>query len=276
MLAAVGNPNGRPNSDVVKRRLIGRDVTTRLRDAWVIDFGASMAEDDAALYELPFEYVRAHVKPLRDENRSEPLRRRWWLYGRPRPELRGALMGLQRCIVTPEVAKHRIFIWMNTDVIPDHTLHVIARDDDYCFGVLHSRLHERWSLVQGANMGVGNDPRYSSSRTFQTFPFPWPLGSERRDEAKTEAIAVAARRLVELRDRWLNPPDATSTELAQRTLTKLYNQRPTWLDMAHRKLDDAVLDAYGWPHDLTDEQILERLLALNLERAGQSGAPSGV
>jgi len=263
MLAAVGNPNGRPNSDVVKRRLIGRDVTTRLRDAWVIDFGASMAEDDAALYELPFEYVRAHVKPLRDENRSEPLRRRWWLYGRPRPELRGALMGLQRCIVTPEVAKHRIFIWMNTDVIPDHTLHVIARDDDYCFGVLHSRLHERWSLVQGANMGVGNDPRYSSSRTFQTFPFPWPLGSERSDEA----IALAARHLVELRDRWLNPPDAASTDLAKRTLTNLYNQRPTWLDMAHRKLDEVVLNAYGWPHDLTDEQILDRLLALNLAKA---------
>ena len=83
-----------------------------------------------------------------------------------------------------------------------------------------------------------------------------------------EAIAEAARELVEMRDRWLNPEGATEAELRKRTLTNLYNQRPTWLDLAHRKLDQAVLDAYGWPHDLTDEQILERLLALNLERAG--------
>jgi len=52
------------------------------------------------------------------------------------------------------------------------------------------------------------------------------------------------------------------------TLTNLSNQRPTWLDLAHRKLDAAVMDAYGWPHDLSDEEIRERLLALNLERAG--------
>ena len=87
--------------------------------------------------------------------------------------------------------------------------------------------------------------------------------------AHVEAIATAAHELVEKRDAWLNPPGATEAELKKRTLTNLYNQRPTWLDLAHKKLDTAVLAVYGWPDDLTDEQILERLLALNLERAGE-------
>lgn len=58
-------------------------------------------------------------------------------------------------------------------------------------------------------------------------------------------------------------------KLARWTLTNLYNERPAWLDLAHRRLDEAVFAAYGWPVDLGDEQILERLLALNLERAGR-------
>jgi hypothetical protein len=83
-----------------------------------------------------------------------------------------------------------------------------------------------------------------------------------------QAIAEAARALVERRDAWLNPPGASAAELKKRTLTNLYNERPTWLRLAHEKLDRAVLDAYGWPHDLDDGELLERLLALNLERAG--------
>ncbi len=74
--------------------------------------------------------------------------------------------------------------------------------------------------------------------------------------------------LMEQRDRWLNPLEVTEIELRTRTLTNLYNARPTWLALAHDRLDRAVLDAYGWPHDLGDEEILGRLLALNLERAG--------
>ena len=71
-----------------------------------------------------------------------------------------------------------------------------------------------------------------------------------------------------LREGWLNPAGLSAAELRRRTLTNLYNQRPTWLDNAHRTLDAAVADAYGWPADLADGEILERLLALNLERAG--------
>jgi len=97
--------------------------------------------------------------------------------------------------------------------------------------------------------------------------FPWPPGQEPAGDPRVTAIADAARVLVETRDRWLNPPDATDADLRKRTLTNLYNARPTWLDLAHKRLDAAVFDAYGWPHDLTDDQVLERLLALNLERA---------
>jgi len=266
MLAAPVNPNGRPNSDVVKRRLIGRDIVQRAQDGWLIDF-VDREEREAALYELPFEYVKEHVKPLRDTNNRKRMKERWWLHGENRPGMRRALKGLQRYIATPEVAKHRVFVWMSTDVVPDHTCHVIARPDDYAFGIVQSRLHEVWSLSQGAWMGVGNDPRYSSARTFETFPFPWPPGTEPNNSPLVEAIAVAARGLVGRRDAWLNPPDATEAELKKRTLTSLYNARPAWLADAHRKLDEAVFAAYGLPTTLTDAELLERLLRVNHERA---------
>jgi type II restriction/modification system DNA methylase subunit YeeA len=270
MLAAPANPNGRPNSDVIKLRLGGQDVVKRSREGWIIDF-VEMDLPEAALYQLPFEYVRENVKPLRDQNRDARMHAKWWLHGRSRPDMRRAISGLVRCIVTPEVSKYRLFIWMDTNTVPDHKLHVFARDDDYFFGVLQSRAHERWSLAQGSWMGVGNDPSYSSSRTFETFSFPFPPGLEFKDDPRIRAIGEAAAELVKLRDAWLNPPGASEAELKKRTLTNLYNQRPTWLDNAHRRLDEAVFAAYGWPADLNDDEILGRLLALNLERAGRQG-----
>jgi len=100
---------------------------------------------------------------------------------------------------------------------------------------------------------------------------PWPPGREPQDDPRVEAIALAARELVAQRDAWLNPDGASEADLKKRTLTNLYNQRPAWLDNAHRKLDQAVFAAYGWPADLSDEDVLGRLLGLNLERAGQQG-----
>ncbi len=264
MLQAPLNPNGRPNIDVVRPRISGQDVTSRVRPIWIIDFGV-MSQQKAALYEAPFEYVRQHVKPIRDGNRRAHTREHWWIFGEARPGLRAALAGLPRYIVTPEVAKYRLFVWTDAGIIPDHKLHVFARDDDYFFGVLHSHPHEVWSLSIGSTLE--DRPSYSSSRTFETFPFPWPPNQEPTDDHRVQAIAQAAKELVGKRDAWLNPPDAGLEVLKKRTLTNLYNQRPTWLQLAHKKLDEAVLDAYGWPHDLSDEEILERLLTLNLERA---------
>jgi hypothetical protein len=115
-------------------------------------------------------------------------------------------------------------------------------------------------------------PRYTPTTTFETFPFPWPPGGEPAGDPRVEAIAAAARELVAKRDAWLHPQQTfevseTSKVLPARTLTALYNARPVWLDLAHRALDAAVLDAYGWPHDLSDEEILARLLTLNQARA---------
>ena len=111
--------------------------------------------------------------------------------------------------------------------------------------------------------------RYNATSCFETFPFPWPPGMEpsEAESPVVAAIAEAARALVEARQRWLHPGTLPASKLKQRTLTNLYNQNPTWLQLAHAKLDAAVMDAYGWPHGLEDEEILARLLALNLERA---------
>ncbi len=267
MLNAPENPNGRPNSDVVKQRLGAKDITARPSNSWIIDFGVNMPQKDAALYQLPFEYILENVKPIRDETRRKRTRERWWIHGEARPGLRKAIKDLKRCIITPEVAKHRVFVWMDTTVVPDHTCHVVARDDDYMMGILQSRVHQAWTLAQCSWMGVGNDPRYSSSRTFETFPFPWPPSQEPAGDPRVEAIAAAARELVKKRDAWLNPPNTTAAELKQRTLTNLYNENPTWLQDAHRTLDDAVCAAYGWPNDVSDQEILTRLLQLNIERA---------
>ena len=178
--------------------------------------------------------------------------------------MRQAIQPLQRFIATPVVAKHRLFVWMHQPMLPDHQLLVVARSDDYFLGVLHSRAHELWSLRLCTWLGVGNDPRYTPTTTFETFPFPWPPG---REPAGDPRVAAAAADLVAKRDAWLNPPGASAADLKTRTLTNLYNQRPTWLALAHARLDRAVLDAYGWPHDLADDDLLGRLLALNGERA---------
>ena len=266
MLAAPLNPNGRSNSDVIKRRLGGQDIVQATRDAWIVDFN-NMPLNRAAMYEVPFEYVRRNVKPLRDVNRDNSLRTKWWLHGRSRPELRSALNGKKRCIATPEVSKHRIFIWMDTDVIPDHQVRAFARDDDYFFGVLHSRIHELWARATGTQLRESESGfRYTPSSTFETFPFPWAPGKEPKDDPRVQAIAQATKELVEQRDRWLNAEGLSEAEKKKRTLTELYNKRPTWLDLAHKHLDDTVFAAYGWPSDLSNEAILEKLLALNLER----------
>ena len=275
MLTTKGNPNDRPNSDVVKPWMNAIDVTRRPRKMWIIDFGVDMPIYMAAQYEKPFEYVRTHVKPIREKTRPASLAKKWWLFARPRPAMRNAITGFTRYIVTPLVSKHRVFVWVPIQVVPENLLVIIARQDDCFLGALHSRSHELWSRRLGTQLREATSgQRYTPSSAFETYPFPWPPGTEPANDPRVVAIAEAARELVEKRDQWLNPEGATEKELKKRTLTNLYNQRPTWLELAHRKLDEAVLDAYGWSHDISDEEILERLLALNLERAARESESS--
>ena len=270
MIAATGNPNGKSNLEVVRPWINGSDITSRPRNMWIIDFGTSMSHNDAAQYSEPFEYVKEHVLPTRVNLRRENHRIYWWIHAESRPGMRKALAGLNRYIATPRVSKHRLFVWQPPQVLTDSAAVVIAREDDYCLGIVHSRLHETWSRALGTQLREAESGfRYSQSMTFETFPFPFPPGHEPAGDPRVEAIAEAARELVRQRDAWLNPPGAGEAELRKRTLTNLYNARPTWLDNAHRRLDEAVFAAYGWPLDLGDDDILARLLALNLERASE-------
>lgn len=289
------NPHGRSNSEVVKPWFNGLDITRRNRDFWIIDYGVDMKQDEAALYEAPFGYAKEHVQPTRVGKREARTNEQWWIFQWARPKMRAAVREIPRFIVTPEVSKHRVFAWVRHPIVPDKNLTVIARQDDTTFGILHSRFHELWALGLCTWMGAGNDPRYTPTTTFETFPFP--AGMTPADTAAgapegplAEAIATAARRLNELRENWLNPaewvervPEAVpgfpdrivakpghEAELKKRTLTNLYNQRPAWLDHAHKTLDAAVAAAYGWTDytpEMADDEILRRLLALNHARA---------
>ncbi len=205
-------------------------------------------------------------------------------------------------IATPKVSRHRFFVFQDSVVLPSNLVIAIARDDFTSFGILSSRFHESWSLKLGQWIGVGNDPTYTPSTTFETFPFPEGLtpnipAADYADDPRAQAIAAAAVRLNELRENWLNPADLVvgvpevvpgypdrilprdeeaAKELKKRTLTNLYNARPQWLANAHAALDQAVADAYGWGEEwrnaatggMSDDDVLARLFALNQERAG--------
>ena len=281
------NPNDRTNADVLKPWVNGMDLTRRPAGKWIVDFGWAMSAADAALYEEPFRWVQEHVHPIRQKNRRKAYRVNWWRHVEPRPKMWGALDGLSRFIVTPTVAKHRLFAWLDARICPDHQLIVIARDDDTTFGILHSRFHEIWSLRRGTSLE--DRPRYTPTTTFETFPFPPGLTpdlptTDYLHDARGAAIAEVARQLVVLRDRWVNPPelvewvtepvpgypkrpvprdDAAAQALKKRTLTNLYNARPQWLVDAHAALDATVAAAYDWPADISDDDALRELLERN-------------
>ena len=320
---ALPNPHGRGNHEVVKRWMNAMDLVRRNGDKWVVDFGTDIDMAAASLFEAPFMHVLANVKPEREKTRRDKYRNVWWQFAEPIPGMRLALAPLVRYIATPAVAKHRIFAYVGAAVVPDHALMAIARADDVTFGVLHSRFHELWSLRLGTSLE--DRPRYTPTTCFETFPFPAgltpadtahqrtetlpdgaviPAGLAPAVRPHAEAIARAAKRLVELRDAWLNPPEWSERipevvplgmarspypdrivaragfekQLAKRTLTNLYNERPAWLAQAHAALDAAVAAAYGWADgspSLGEDAILRRLLALNVERAAaQAVKPS--
>lgn len=303
------------NSDVLRPWLNGLAVVRRSSDMWIIDFG-EMGEDEASLHEGPFGWILNRVKPERDTNAEPATRRNYWRFKRSGADGKQATRGLARFIATPEVSKHRVFVWLHGRCSPDKNLVVVARQDDTTIGILSGKAHEVWALQQGTSLE--DRPRYTSSTTFRTFPFPAGLTpadtAHQRTETladgtvipadlpaevrpRAEAIARAAKRLNDLRERWLNPPEwcdrvpevtplgmahspypdrivakpGHEKELAKRTLTHLYNAPPAWLTKAHADLDAAVATAYGWTDGatLTDDEILRRLLVLNRERTAK-------
>jgi type II restriction/modification system DNA methylase subunit YeeA len=146
MLLAIPNPNGRPNSDVLRPWFNGSDITDRAKDHWIIDFGTELRETEAASYEAPFGHIEEHVKGERQKNNRPAYRHLWFRFAEARAGLRKALRPLTRFVVTPRVAKHRVFQWLDSTACTDTRLYVVARSDDSCMGILHSRLHELWAL----------------------------------------------------------------------------------------------------------------------------------
>jgi hypothetical protein len=325
------NPHGRPNSDVLRPYINGKDINQRSREQWTIDF-TGLTYGSAVCYAAPFLHVETKVRPLRASNNRETYRENWWLYAEARQGMREAFSPLSRYIATCMVAKHRLFAFLPAEVVPANVVIAFGRSDDYFFGILHSRIHEVWALAQGTQLREKESGfRYTPTTCFETFPFPFagdtepenPLqyvarlraahyhfdqGNVVREEPPPStpdehriAIVAAARDLNDQRECWLNPPEWTREEilefpatpdgpwarfvargtstarwprrvpidaahaakLAKRTLTNLYNERPGWLTHAHATLDAAVAAAYGWPDDLTNTEILTRLLERN-------------
>ncbi len=299
------NPNGRPGSDVIVPWINGLDLTRRPRDMFIIDFGPGAEKEPAAGYGATFERIFEFVRPARSVNKREAYRIFWWRHAEGREGMRLALAPLPRFIGTVTVSKHRLFSWFSAPTLPDHQLILFARSDDSFFGILHSRVHEAWARAQGTQLRERESGfRYTPTTCFETFPLPEQSTEPQREAIAQAACELDRLRSNWLNPpewtreevlefpgsadgpwaRYLHDPDERgigavrwprtvakdedcAAKLKKRTLTNLYNERPTWLDLVHRRLDEAVLAAYGWPADIGDEQLLERLLALNLERA---------
>lgn len=258
------NDAGVSNRDVLFPWINGMDIARRNSDRWIVDFG-NRSEAEARQYRMPFEHVLRNVKPEREQVASAQERQRWWQHGRSAPDLRRAIAPLPRFIGIPRLAKHLLPVWLQGPLVVDGQVVVVARDDDFAFGVLASSIHRTWAHGLGSFMGVGNDLRYTPSTCFETFPFPQPSTAHR------DAIEQAAREIVAVRTHLL-------VEDERETLTGLYNAVEQWqvepdtvhpiapLALAHRQLDQAVADAYGWTWPLGTEDTLAHLLSLNQAR----------
>jgi hypothetical protein len=222
-----------------------------------------------------FNHLLVHVKPERDTNRRETRRENWWLFGENAPMFRRGSIGLSRYVATCRTSKHRLFTFVDINTIPDAKIVAIAIDDAFFLGVLSSRADVVWAAASGAWLGVGNDSNYNHSECFGKFPFPdsnndrvaeiRKLGEELESHRKRQqtqnpdiSMTYVYNALEKLRNG--NSLNANKQLIHNKALVSVLKQ-------IHDDLDAAVFDAFGWPHDLTDEEILQRLVDLNRERA---------
>ncbi|MFN4325792.1 MAG: class I SAM-dependent DNA methyltransferase [Azonexus sp.] len=260
----------------------GRDLTDAPRGVLLIDLYGLSADEARRRYPAAYQWLLERVKPERDQNRDPKLRENWWLHRRLREDLRAMLAGLPRYIATVETAKHRVFQFLDAAIAPDNKLVCIALADAYALGVLSSHVHVVWALAAGSRLGVGNDPVYVKTTCFEKFPFP-----AARPEQQTRIAALAEQLDAHRKRQQAAHPELTLTGMYN-VLAKLKSGEPlTAKDKAihemglvavlrqlHDELDAAVLDAYGWS-DLSPgdtDTLLERLVALNAERAAEEAA----
>ncbi|MDT8856474.1 DNA methyltransferase [Paracoccaceae bacterium Fryx2] len=251
----------------------GRDLTARSRNVMVIDLFGLSEIDVQARFPAVYQHLLDKVKPDRDQNNRDSYKRLWWVHGEPRSDLRPALAGLPRYIATVETMQHRVFMFLPNEILPDNRLIIFASDDASLLSILSSQFHVTWSLAVG---GVLEDrPVYNSTVCYNPFPFP---------EA-TEAQKTRLRHLGEQLDAHRRSQQAAHPKL---TLTGIYNvleklragQRIEGKDhevyeqglvgilkKLHDDIDAEVAAAYGWPVDLSEDDLLQRLVDLNRERA---------
>jgi hypothetical protein len=251
----------------------GKDLTDKPRGVFVIDLFGLRESQVLDKYPSVYQHVLEKVKPERDLNNRPSRRDNWWLFGETNPKLRSMVRDLPRYIATVETAKHRTFQFLDREIMPDNMLVAIALDDAYHLGILSSQMHVIWALATGGDLG-GNTPRYNKTRCFDPFPFP----------NTTPQQQAHIRGLAEQLDAHRKRQQAAQPTL---TLTNLYNvveklragealsakeQIINQQGLAsvvlslHQQIDAAVTDAYGWPHDLPDSEVLARLVQLNHER----------
>jgi hypothetical protein len=253
----------------------GRDLTSRSRGVWVIDLDGLEIDDVRKRYPEVYQHLLVRVKPERDLNNEEYRRIHWWLFGRKNTLMRGFVHNLPRFIATVETSKYRTFQFLEPSIIPDNMLVNIGAADAFFLGVLSSRIHVVWAL--GAGGTLEDRPRYNKSNCFDPFPFPDPPDALK---ARIRAVAEELDALRKLRQ----------AEHPELTLTQIYNvveklrqgETLSEADEAikdkglvlivkelHDQIDALVAEAYGWPENLSDEEILGRLVALNAERAAE-------
>ncbi|SEL37593.1 hypothetical protein SAMN04488032_1218 [Pacificibacter marinus] len=254
----------------------GRDIAALPRGLMVIDlYGLSESEVKLQFPDV-FQYLVDAIKPERDQNNRKSYRENWWIFGEPRRDIRPAMAKLDRFIVTTITAKHRFFSFLDSVVLPDDALQIIALDDASYLATLSSKTHKTWASSNASSIGMyKGDVRYLKTTCFDPFPFP----------DLTDPQKETLRALGEELDAHRKRQQAAHPKL---TLTNMYNvleklragediegkDREIYdqgligiLRDLHDQIDAAVAEAYGWPQDLSDEEILMRLVDLNKERA---------
>ena len=252
----------------------GKDLTDEPRGSMVIDLFGLTVDVVREKFPAVYQHVLTRVKPERDANNRATYRDNWWIFGEPRKDLRPALIGLHRYVITVETAKHRWFEFLGAEILPDNRLIVFATEDAFHHGVLSSRIHVTFALAAGGTLE--DRPVYNKSRCFD--PFPFPLCGE----AEKNSVRKLAEELDAHRKRVQAQHGLTLTGLYNvlekiRAGEKLTDKEKvihdaglvSVLKQLHDDLDAAVFAAYGWPATLTDAEILERLVALNAERAAE-------
>lgn len=259
----------------------GRDLMGRARGVMVIDlFGLDEREVRQQFPEV-YQHLLQCVKPERDNNNRASYRENWWIFGEPRGELRPALGSLSRYIATVETSKHRVFQFLSTDILPDNKLVCLALQDGAELGVVEARVHRVWYLANAGMIGVFDQPAvYVKTSSFDPFPFPNATPEQRKiigdlaeelDATRKEVLAehgdLTLTGLYNLREKVKAGAVFTPQETDQRR-----RGRVDIIAELHDRIDDAVADAYGWPRDLSDEAIVERLVTLNAERHAEERA----